>query len=98
MGRNGSRYAKLVVSDKKVNELLFYKSLQVIDSSLFLLRHETAPLERIKWTMFIRHKDQLTEKVTIYFPIFYLVKTSANVLFFYSWDIVGICANAIGNT
>ena len=28
------------------------------------------------------HKDLLDEKVTIYFPIFYLVKSSANVLFF----------------
>ena len=29
------------------------------------------------------HKDRLVEKVTIYFPIFYLVKSLANVLFFY---------------
>ena len=29
------------------------------------------------------HKDRLIEKVIIYIPIFYLVKSSTNVLFFY---------------
>ena len=30
----------------------------------------------------IEIKDRSTEKVTIYIPIFYLVKSSANVIFF----------------
>ena len=32
---------------------------------------------------FIRSKDWPAKKVTIYFPIFYLVKSSENTLFFY---------------
>ena len=37
----------------------------------------------LKYALKMDHKDWPAKKVTIYFPIFYLVKSSENTLFFY---------------